>query len=58
MSKFAIRFWLNEEPDKTVVEFMVDAPWEAEAMAIAHERWMLEYPEDAVKPFSYASSSG
>jgi hypothetical protein len=55
MPKFAIRFWLDEEPDKTVAEFIIDAPWEADAMKLAHTQWMTEYPEDAAKPFSYAS---
>ena len=57
MSKFAIRFCLDEEPDKTVVEFIIDAPWEDVAMALAHERWMTEYPEDSAKPFSYAATN-
>ena len=57
MPKYAVRFWLEEEPEKTVAEFIIDAPWENEAMALAHERWMTEYPEDSAKPFSYASTN-
>ncbi|MEQ1741453.1 MAG: hypothetical protein ABL869_02980 [Candidatus Nitrotoga sp.] len=55
MPKFAIRFCLDEKPDNTVAEFIIEAPWENEAIALAHERWSAEYPEDAAKPFLHAS---
>jgi hypothetical protein len=55
MPKYAVRFFLDEEPDKTIAEFIVDALWEDDAISQAHERWMTEYPEDAAKPFSHAS---
>jgi len=50
MRKFKVRFSLDDEPMNAVVEYTIEAQWEDEAIAQAHERWMVEHPEDAKKP--------
>lgn len=56
MPKFAVRFCLESRPGEYVVEYVIEAIWEEDAMTEAHERWMVEYPDDATQPFQYSST--
>ncbi|MGB8517216.1 MAG: hypothetical protein WCD45_04935 [Gallionella sp.] len=38
------------------MEYVIEAIWEEDAMTEAHERWMVEYPDDATQPFQYSST--
>ena len=54
MPQFRVLFVLDEEPTKQVAEYVIETQWEEDAMAQAHERWTVEFPEDSQKPFTSA----
>lgn len=57
MPKFKIRFELDAEPGQIVAEFIVEAPWEAEAIEQATALFAEHFPEDAKKPYTSGSQN-
>ena len=56
MPKFKVRFCLDDEPQKVVAEYIIDAEFEEDAISQANVRWIDEFPENASKP--HTSSCG
>ncbi len=56
MPKFIVRFCLEEEPQKIVAEYSIEAQFEDEAISQANVLWRENFPEEARKP--HVSSSG
>ena len=50
MSKFKVRFCLDDEPQKVVAEYTIEAQFEEDAIAQANVRWREEFPEESSKP--------